>query len=160
MTQDRIPIHITDTEWTRFWQKELTPAEEDQLLSHVCGCDFCSLRMSESIPEAQVLSAPAYLKEETLEHCRKHTRVQRFLQGSRFQFITYSVKVGLAMVVALFLVLTPDYTLPPTEHVNTPSEPVSTFSLTEFLDEGSRYLCYKLNEFTIFDKEDFDHDKK
>lgn len=161
MNQNIVNLHITEQEWYRFWQNELTPDEQTKLLSHVCDCDYCSARMADGIPETRQLTAPAHLAEETITYCRKHTRVLRFLHGYRFQFFTYSLKVGLAMVLALLLVVKGDFSIPADRPVSTPPASVTTFSLTTVLSEGSQYVCRKLNEFSmnIFDKEDY-YDEK
>lgn len=169
--------HITDPEWTRFWQDQMTPEEQDALLSHACGCDWCSNRMAGSLPEEQKLPAPAYFKEETVVYIRKHTRFSRFLGTHRFQLAVYCMKVGLAAACALFLVLR--FPLSPSERNAQPHIPSVSqeeadggfhLSFSGVLNYGTNFINRKLYEFSDqllntnllpdnFDKEVSNHEK-
>ena len=162
--------HITEQEWVGFWQQQLGEEEQSELLAHVCDCEQCSFKMANGIPKEWQLTAPAYLKKETVQYVRQRTRLQRFFDRRQLQLFTYSLKVGVAMAAALLLVLQME--LPTAslseqttgekwEESATLQEENEDFSITNFLNKGTHYINQKLNNFSssFFDKEDINHEK-
>ena len=77
--------HITEQEWVGFWQQQLGEEEQSELLAHVCDCEQCSFKMANGIPKEWQLTAPAYLKKETVQYVRQRTRLQRFFDRRQLQ---------------------------------------------------------------------------
>lgn len=145
--------HISDLEWSRFWQDQMTPDEQATVLEHTSGCEWCSGRMAALLPEENTLTAPAYFQEETVAYVKKQTRLYRLFGGRRFRFTLYCMKVGLVAACALFLVLS--VPLPQNNRDAGPVLPPSGaqeaetyFSLPGVLNFGSNFINRKLYEFS------------
>lgn len=135
-------MHISEDQWMRFHKHQLTPDEELLLLNHVCECDFCSSRMANTLPAEEQLSAPRWMKQETIQYVQKHTLFHRLLQGPKLQLFFYSLRVGVAVAFALLLLVHIDFTNAPELHTE------NRVSLTGMLLDGSNQISDKLYEFS------------
>ncbi|MCI9530976.1 MAG: hypothetical protein HFH38_04370 [Lachnospiraceae bacterium] len=109
-----LSAHI-DRELFGNWQEgQLDAKEEAAFLSHISACTFCAERFGDWMeePGAATVAPPRYLKEEIQSRTRQIDiqAVQRLKETSRqMQLVLYSLKVGLAVAVSIFLlVLTTD----------------------------------------------------
>lgn len=91
--------------------KELTLRQ----LEHLSDCEDCMVVYMDFIEDLAITSAPHYLKETILTEAfrisRKQEtrqRIEQQLNTKRMQLFRYSMKVGLAMCGALFLLFSPD----------------------------------------------------
>lgn len=186
---ERTPSHITDLEWSRFWQNQMTDEEQNALLAHTSSCSYCSSRIAEELPAEQVLTAPAYLKEETIHYIRKRERFRSPFRNKSFRLFTYSLKVSLAAACVLAILftipsgdftygdLTGDTTFPSSgkEASETEAPENNRFesgwldkqfgsrrSFGGFLNDGTSFINNKLNEFStqLINKEDIFNEKQ
>ena len=84
-------------------------------LEHISECEECMLIYLDFIERQNTISAPHYLKNNILKEASKisakqetRRRIEQKLNSKRMQLFRYSMKVGLAMCGALFLLFLPD----------------------------------------------------
>lgn len=97
-------MHISDNEWNAFYESGIY---SEEMLSHIAGCDYCAERMIEFLPEKKVVEPMPYLEDMILKEATVYS-AQRHL-FSRFEFMFYCIRVGLAMCFALFILFTGDF---------------------------------------------------
>ena len=98
-------MHIRDSEWQAFYESGINSRE---ILSHVAGCDYCANRMAELIPSAKVVEPMPYLDDMILREVARYSAQKQL--ASRFEFMFYCIRVGVAMCFALFILFTSDFT--------------------------------------------------
>ncbi|HKL79921.1 MAG TPA: hypothetical protein VJ888_05740 [Mobilitalea sp.] len=99
--------HISEEELKAFQLNILTSEDTEELLAHICSCDFCSGLFAESFTNDMV-SAPPDMKENLLKAVKKPEIqiVQKAREASKqIQLLLYSLKVGTAALGALLLLL-------------------------------------------------------
>ncbi|BCJ95636.1 hypothetical protein acsn021_32050 [Anaerocolumna cellulosilytica] len=84
-------------------------------LGHISECDDCMQLYLEFIERQNMIAAPHYVKDNILKEASKisakqetRRRIEQQLNSKRMQLFRYSMKVGLAMCGALFLLFLPD----------------------------------------------------
>ncbi len=143
-------------------------------LEHIAACDICAKEYAKLIEEQAMIKAPHYLKDNILEKTRVLSKVQeknkqilykrpwKKLQLKKFQLLTFSMKIGLAMCGALVLLF-----FTPGENVSL-GEPQRMESLmikiNHELNEFSNNITDYTDELALANKkinrEEFRYDKK
>lgn len=141
--------HITK-EWLDAWEKgQLNDTQQQDMLKHIGSCSYCADQFAAFLEE-DLMKPPAYLREEILERSRKpDIRVVKtvYQTSRRMRFFLYSLKVGAAVAVSLFLLF-----FSPVERIEMSAiEKLSERSesaITEKLNEGNDKINSFLNQFT------------
>lgn len=98
-------MHIRDSEWQAFYENG---DKSEDILKHVAGCDYCAGRMMEFIPQTKIIEPMPYLDDMILKEVTKYSAQKQL--ASRFEFVFYCIRVGVAMCFALFILFTGDFT--------------------------------------------------
>lgn len=98
-------MHIRDSEWQAFYEKG---DKYEDILNHVTQCDYCAGRMMDFVPETKVIEPRSYLDDMILKEAAKYSAQKQL--ASRFEFVFYCIRVGVAMCFALFILFTGDFT--------------------------------------------------
>ncbi len=98
-------MHIKDNEWQAFYESGANRAE---VLKHVADCDYCAGRMMDFLPESKILEPMPYLDDMILKETAKYSTQKQL--ASKYEFVFYCMKVGVAMCFALFILFTGDFT--------------------------------------------------
>lgn len=99
--------HLTDEEILQYYSHVLRPQEEKNLLNHTAQCSYCAGRLASAFPDNELITPPAELRNQILRSAHK-IRPSKVHQKREFYF--YSAKVILAMSMALFLLLSSNFT--------------------------------------------------
>ena len=141
--------HVNEKLLEQWAAGELSPAEEQSFLAHAGVCDYCAELLGEFL-EQDLVEPPAYLKDEILEKSRSiEIRTARTIrQTSRqMRLFFYSLKVGLALAVSLFVL----FVIPQDGNIKNRQEPhlldTTKRTLTEKLQAGSDQVSEFLEEF-------------
>jgi hypothetical protein len=129
--------HITKTEFIEFQHDTMKPKDKEGFLGHICSCDYCSEQFA-SLMSEEMITAPKDMKENILK-ATKRPEIQLAVRmketSNRMQFFIYSLKVGTATVVALFLLMLSVNFTDFTTTSSTPSD-----GSPEFLEEDTDYF--------------------
>lgn len=98
-------MHIRDSEWQAFYENG---DKSEEILQHIAGCDYCAGRMIDFVPETKVIEPMPYLDDMILKEAAKYSAQKQL--ASRFEFMFYCIRVGVAMCFALFILFTGDFT--------------------------------------------------
>lgn len=90
-----------------------------EVLEHIASCDYCTVMYADSIEEKDIIPPPHYLKTKIMAQIHKENTVVTFIHKKnssiKQQLFLYSLKVGLAACVTLFLIFSgmfqKDYTI-------------------------------------------------
>lgn len=99
--------HISKSDLLAFQHDRMNQTEKENLLEHICSCDYCAEQFAMIISE-DVIPAPKDLKANILK-ASKSPEVQLAIKvretSKRMQLFIYSLKVGTATVCSLLLLL-------------------------------------------------------
>lgn len=99
--------HISNDDLYAFHHDLMNQEDREAFLEHICSCNYCSNLFAASMSE-NLIKAPQDLKANLLK-AAKLPEVQLAVRmketSKRMQLFLYSLKVGTATIVALFLLL-------------------------------------------------------
>lgn len=148
--------HITKKMFYDWQEGKLSDQEEVSFLQHIGDCTFCAEQFGSWMEEYLLMEPPSYLKEEIQARTRQldiQTVIKVKQTSKQMKLMLYSLKVGLAVAVSIFL-LTITTGVQRMNVQTTEREPVSTRqetkereeSLTDKLNRGSAYVTDILNQ--------------
>lgn len=99
--------HITDEMWIALSDNTVAHKDYMKILEHTCGCTWCAERLASSLEGTEAKEEPpAYLEAQILERVERMD-VQAVTMATkiskRLRLFLYSLKVGLAVTVSVFL---------------------------------------------------------
>ncbi len=142
--------HMTRDWLEAFENGTLERTELEKLLEHVGRCDHCAEAFADFLEE-DLLSPPAYLREEILEKSRSPELqvVGKLRQTSRrMRLFLYSLKVGMAVATSVFLVFCTSRIQPLAMKISEQEMQSGSEKITEKLYEGSSRLEGAMQELT------------
>lgn len=102
--------HVTEEQLQSFFEHTMDSKLELQLLEHVSQCTMCAAYLADCLEHKPLLALPNNLKEELNNEIIKQSSLQTNLKKEPFtikqlkmQLFLYSIRVGIAMCIALFL---------------------------------------------------------
>lgn len=104
MSEDR--NHITKEEWMRFSEGKMAEQEEEALYSHIGCCTYCAEQFANIVELDFFAEPPKYLYEEILERSKRadvQAAVTLKKTSKKMKLFFYSLKVGFAVAVSIFL---------------------------------------------------------
>lgn len=141
--------HVRE-EWFDAWKnRRLTREEECVMLRHISCCDYCADRFA-ALLEEEPEEVPAYLEEEILERSKGADvkAVRAVYQTSRrMRLLIYSLKVGVAVTMSLFLLFGTSGIRTDAIRVRWPQGKERLFFISRELDEKSEQFGGRLNQF-------------
>lgn len=99
--------HVTQNEILAFKTDNMNPQDMEKFLEHICSCDYCSDQFANCM-EDELITAPIDMKENILKAVKRPDvvlSVKAKEMSKRMQLFIYSLKVGTAMVGALFILM-------------------------------------------------------
>lgn len=99
--------HITEEVWSLLEKDTIPDNEYRKLLEHTCSCIYCADRLAHSMETLDdQLEPPVYLKDEIMLRASQ-TKVKAAVKiretSKQLQLILYSLKVGLAVALSVFI---------------------------------------------------------
>lgn len=105
--------HLTETDFEKWEQGVLSPAQMEHFLTHTANCPYCGdawMAYMEHHSEA-LEQPPAYLAEEIGERVHQPDVVlaqKAHTTSKRMQLLLYSLKVGVALAASIYMVFAMD----------------------------------------------------
>lgn len=108
--------HITEDTWIALSNDTIAPGDYMKILEHTCSCTWCAECLASVMEKEQAEEPPVYLKEQILERANQlDVQVQMSVKktvgktSKQLRLFMYSLKVGLAVVVSVFLLVISSY---------------------------------------------------
>ncbi len=138
-----------------------------ETLKHIASCDICAAAYAGIIEKHSLMSAPYYLKNNILQESKVLSEIQKRkkkinlqLNRKHLQLFRYSMKIGLAMCMALVILF-----LAPSGST-AEGKPSGIIYFLDKMDSGLRKFSYNMAEYTdslifktSYNKEDIKNDK-
>ena len=98
--------HISDQEFTNYWNHTLSADGTMRILEHIGHCNFCAARLTSSMPKEMELVPNPYVRRGIMAEAKKFDRRRMLLLKT--EFLRYCMRVSLAMGCALFFLFAPN----------------------------------------------------